>query len=28
VRTFCKGVRVFGMDGNQTDILTNETALA
>jgi DNA invertase Pin-like site-specific DNA recombinase len=28
VRTYCKGVRVFGMDGNQTEIPTNETASA
>jgi hypothetical protein len=28
VRTFCKGVRVIGKDGNETKIMTNETPLA
>ena len=28
VRTYCKGVRVVGMDGNETAIITNETPLA
>ena len=28
VRTYCKGVRVIGMDGNETPISTNETPLA
>ncbi len=27
VRTYCKGVRVIGMDGNETPISTNETPL-
>jgi hypothetical protein len=28
VRTYCKSVRVIGMDGHQTPIMTNETSLA
>jgi hypothetical protein len=27
VRTFRKGVRVIGKDGNETEIMTNETPL-
>ena len=28
IRTYVKGVRVVGMDGNETAIITNETSLA